>query len=179
LRAAGGSAPATVGPAGRTLIFYGFVILFIGTVVLGFNTDFTKPVFGWDYFHGGLYLGYKQVLNVFGTALLVGVIFMMVRRSRHRAKLQYASVRGRGAPPRPYSAGDWAFVWFLLTIVVTGFLLEGVRIAMVTSYGHETTNSSTGSRCARSPSSSRRRWWRRSPPLPQRVRNYIVQSIKC
>ena len=120
-RAAGGA---------HGLIFYGFVVLFIGTVVLGFDTDFTKPVFGWDYFHGGFYLGYKEALNVFGTALLVGVIFMMARRSRHPAKLQYAAAQGRGAPRRPYAVGDWAFVAILLTIVATGFLLEGVRIAM-------------------------------------------------
>jgi Fe-S oxidoreductase len=119
-------------PAGRAhgLIFYGFVVLFIGTVVLGFDTDFTKPVFGWDYFHGGFYLVYKEVLNVFGTALLVGVIFMMVRRSRDPAKLRYTAAHGRGAPSRPYRTGDWAFVSILLAIVVTGFLLEGVRIAM-------------------------------------------------
>ena len=118
--------------AGRAhgLIFYGFVVLFIGTVVLGFDTDFTKPVFGWDYFKGNFYLGYKEVLNVFGTALLVAVIFMMVRRSRHPAKLQYTAARGRGAPRRPYAVGDWAFVGILLTIVITGFLLEGIRIAM-------------------------------------------------
>jgi ferredoxin len=119
-------------PAGGAhgLIFYGFVVLFIGTVVLGFDTDFTKPVFGWDYFRGGFYLAYKETLNVFGTALIVGVIFMMVRRSRHPAKLQYTVAQGTGAPARAYSVGDWAFVSILLTIVVTGFLLEGVRIAM-------------------------------------------------
>ena len=119
-------------PAGRAhgLIFYGFVVLFIGTFVLGFDTDFTQPVFGWDYFHGDFYLAYKEVLNVFGTGLLAAVIFMMGRRSRHPAKLQYTAAHGRGAPASSYSAGDWAFVGILLTIVVTGFLLEGVRIAM-------------------------------------------------
>ena len=37
-------------------IFYGFVVLFIGTVILGFQTDFTEPVFGWSYFDGNFYL---------------------------------------------------------------------------------------------------------------------------
>ena len=49
-------------------IFYGFLVLFAGTVILGFDTDFTDPVFGWTYFHGNFYLVYKEVLNVFGTA---------------------------------------------------------------------------------------------------------------
>ena len=48
-------------------IFYGFITLFAGTVILGFDTDFTEPVFGWSYFHGDFYLAYKEVLNVLGT----------------------------------------------------------------------------------------------------------------
>ena len=53
-------------------IFYGFLMLFAGTVILGFDTDFTSPVFGWNYFHGDFYLAYKEVLNLLGTALVVG-----------------------------------------------------------------------------------------------------------
>ncbi|MFN8164417.1 MAG: hypothetical protein U0R26_11455 [Solirubrobacterales bacterium] len=62
-------------------IFYGFVVLFIGTLVLAFDTDFTSPIFGWSYFHGSFYLVYKEVLNIFGTALIVGLLAMMVRRA--------------------------------------------------------------------------------------------------
>ena len=116
-------------------IFYGFIVLFAGTVILGFNTDFTKPVFGWDYFHGNFYLVYKEVLNLFGTVLIAGVLVMMVRRAIVRPrKLDYARPdRGPGEPQfdrRIYEVGDWAFVVILLVIALTGFLLEGVRIAM-------------------------------------------------
>ncbi|MGH2859000.1 MAG: heterodisulfide reductase-related iron-sulfur binding cluster, partial [Solirubrobacteraceae bacterium] len=115
-------------------IFYGWMVLFAGTVVLGFDTDFTDPVFGWNYFHGPFYLGYKEVLNVLGTALVAGLLVMMVRRSRHPAKLDYA--RPDRAPEDPqydrrtYRVGDWVFVGTLLVIALTGFVLEGVRIAM-------------------------------------------------
>ena len=61
-------------------IFYGFVVLFIGTVILAINTDFTEPVFGWRFFEGNFYLGYSIVLDVLGLALLAGVVMMMVRR---------------------------------------------------------------------------------------------------
>ena len=54
-------------------IFYGFVVLFIGTVILAINTDFTEPVFGWRFFKGDFYLGYSLVLDVLGLALLAGV----------------------------------------------------------------------------------------------------------
>ncbi|HTU86486.1 MAG TPA: (Fe-S)-binding protein [Solirubrobacteraceae bacterium] len=116
-------------------IFYGFIVLFAGTVVLGFDTDFTSPVFGWSYFHGGFYLAYKEALNVFGTALVAGLLAMMVRRAVIRPrKLDYARPdRAPGDPQfdrRVYEVGDWVFVGTLLVIALTGFLLEGVRIAM-------------------------------------------------
>jgi len=126
---------------GHALIFYGFLVLFAGTVVLGFQTDFTDPVFGWTYFHGDFYLVYKEVLNLFGTGLIIGVLAMMVRRAFIRPrKLDYARPdRGPEDPQfdrRVYRVGDWAFVLILLVITLTGFLLEGVRIAMETpGYG--------------------------------------------
>jgi hypothetical protein len=72
-------------------IFYGFVVLFIGTVILAINTDFTEPVFGWRFFEGNFYLGYSIVLDVLGLALLTGIVMMMVRRAIIRPrKLDYA-----------------------------------------------------------------------------------------
>jgi Fe-S oxidoreductase/cytochrome b561 len=124
---------AVVGWAHRA-IFYGFLVLFAGTVILGFDTDFTQPVFGWSYFHGEFYLAYKEVLNFFGTALVVGLVVMMVRRARRLTSLDYTRPdRAEGDSQydrRIYRAGDWAFVGMLLIITLTGFLLEGVRIAM-------------------------------------------------
>ena len=120
---------------GHRGIFYGFLVLFAGTVILGFDTDFLTPVFGVSYFHGNFYLIYKEVLNVFGTVLIVGLLVMMVRRAIVRpAKLDYGRPdRAPGDPQydrRVYEIGDWVFVGTLLVIALTGFLLEGVRIAM-------------------------------------------------
>jgi len=124
----------TVGWAHRA-IFYGFLTLFAGTVVLGFDTDFTDPVFGWSYFHGNFYLIYKEILNLLGTALVLGVLVMMARRAIARpARLDYSRPdRAPGDPQfdrRVYRVGDWVFVGALLVIALTGFVLEGVRIAM-------------------------------------------------
>jgi Fe-S oxidoreductase/nitrate reductase gamma subunit len=106
-------------------IFYGFLTLLAGTVILGVDTDFTDPVFGWNYFRGDFYLVYKEVLNLLGTVLVVGLIAMMIRRAVLKpAKLEYLVDR------RHYSLGDWMFVVTLLVIALTGFLLEGIRIAM-------------------------------------------------
>src|ERR1700759_4436093 len=47
--------PRTIGRRSRVVgfahggIFYGWLVLFAGTIVLGFETDFTAPVFGWHF----------------------------------------------------------------------------------------------------------------------------------
>jgi Fe-S oxidoreductase len=107
---------------GHAAIFYGFLVLFAGTVVLGFDTDFTEPVFGWGYFHGDFYLVYKEILNLFGTALIAGLLVMMVRRARGPRKLDYR--RPDRDPDEPQ------FDRRTYRRALTGFLLEGVRIAM-------------------------------------------------
>ena len=61
-------------------IFYGFAVLFAGTVILAINSDFTEPVLGWRFFTGDFYLAYSLVLDVFGFALAVGLAMMMFRR---------------------------------------------------------------------------------------------------
>jgi Fe-S oxidoreductase/nitrate reductase gamma subunit len=117
-------------------IFYGFLVLFIGTVILAVNTDFTEPVLGWRFFDGPFYLGYSLVLDALGLALLFGLLAMMIRRSLIRPrKLDYA--RPDRAPDDPdqlhrsrYRVGDWVFVVLLLVIVLSGYVLEAARIAM-------------------------------------------------
>jgi Fe-S oxidoreductase/nitrate reductase gamma subunit len=114
-------------------IFYGFLVLFIGTVILGINTDFTEPVFGWRFFEGDFYLGYSIVLDLLGLALLAGLVLMMVRRGISRPlKLDYARPDREGETPERhmYRVGDWTFVGILLILALSGYLLEGARIAM-------------------------------------------------
>ena len=116
-------------------IFYGFLVLFIGTVVLAINTDVTELIFGWRFFKGAFYLGYSITLDVLGLALLLGVAAMIVRRAVLRPrKLDYARPdRDPGDPQfdrQVYRVGDWVFLGALLYLALTGYLLEGVRIAM-------------------------------------------------
>jgi Fe-S oxidoreductase/nitrate reductase gamma subunit len=116
-------------------IFYGWVALAIGTVIVGLSHDIAQPLFGAGFYDGAFYLGCKAVLNALGTVLIAGLLAMMLRRAILRpAKLDYTR------PDRPpeqyerrthaYRVGDWVFVCTLLTIAVTGYVLEGVRIAM-------------------------------------------------
>lgn len=116
----------------HALVFYGFLVLFLGTAILAFQDDFAKPVLGWDFWHGWFYLGYSLFLDVFGAALLVGlVLFAVVRALVRPARLDYRRPdRGGSAAGRErYVVGDWVFLGALLFLGVTGFLLEGLRIA--------------------------------------------------
>ena len=64
---------ATGPPGSRTpAMFYGFVMLFIGTVVLAINTDVTERFFGWRFFEGDFYRWYSLSLDVMGIVLLAG-----------------------------------------------------------------------------------------------------------
>jgi Fe-S oxidoreductase len=116
-------------------IFYGFIVLFAGTVILSINTDITERFFGWRFFTGNFYLAYSIVLDLLGLALIAGLAMMMVRRGIIRPrKLDYARPdRAPGDPQydrRVYRTGDWVFLGGLLYLALTGYLLEGVRIAM-------------------------------------------------
>jgi Fe-S oxidoreductase len=116
------------------LVFYGFVVLFIGTGILAFQDDFAEPVLGFDFWHGWFYLVYSLFLDVFGFALAVGLVVFAVKRGVLRPfRLSY----WRPADPAPqlaseagrYRAGDWIFLGSLFFLALTGFLLEAFRIA--------------------------------------------------
>ena len=117
---------------GHLLIFYGFLTLFIGTVILAFQDDFVRPLFGFVFWQGNFYLIYSLLLDVFGAALIVGVVVMAIMRGVQRpARLSYKRVDGGEAKfdRRRYVVGDWILVAALLYLAVTGFILEALRIA--------------------------------------------------
>jgi Fe-S oxidoreductase len=116
------------------LVFYGFVVLFIGTAILAFQDDFAEPVLGFDFWHGWFYLGYSLFLDVFGFALVVGLTVFAVKRGILKPfRLSYWRP-AEPAPPlageaRVYRLGDWVFLGSLFFLALTGFLLESFRIA--------------------------------------------------
>jgi Fe-S oxidoreductase/nitrate reductase gamma subunit len=94
------------------LMFYGFVVLFIGTCLVFLEHD--TPL---HFFYGTFYLVASLLIDLGGVAFLVGVGMFLGRRLRaHQARLLRAW---------------WVAVlaWLLLAIGVTGFLLEAARIA--------------------------------------------------
>ena len=123
---------AAAGAAHR-LIFFGFMLLFAGTATITLEYDILEPVFGLRFWHGGFYLAFSLVLDVAGVALIGGLLYMMYRRGwLHLPKLDYARPdRSPGDPDfdRPqYRREDWAFLWILLIIGCTGYVLEAARL---------------------------------------------------
>ena len=94
------------------LIFWGFVLLFIGTALEAFD-----HYSGIHFLKGTAYLTFSFVLELAGIAVLAGVLMAGWRRYITR-------------PPRLDNRPDdfWVLL-LLLVIIISGFLLEGARIA--------------------------------------------------
>jgi Fe-S oxidoreductase len=118
--------------AAHRLIFFGFAVLFIGTSTITLEYDITRRLFGWQFWHGQFYLFFKLAMNLAGAALIGGLLYMMYRRGWLRPpKLDYA--RPDRTPEAPdydrtgYRIEDWTFLWALVLIGLTGFILSGAR----------------------------------------------------
>jgi Fe-S oxidoreductase len=116
---------------GHLLIFYGYVVLFAGTIILAIQGEVARPLFGFDFWRGEFYLGYSFFLDIAGAALILGLAVMATKRLRRPFRLNYwRPDRSRDEyDRRPYVIGDWVFVGSLFFLGITGFLLEAFRIA--------------------------------------------------
>jgi Fe-S oxidoreductase/nitrate reductase gamma subunit len=93
------------------LLFSGFVVLTIGTILLGIADD------GPYHFHHGLYyLIYELTMDVFGVAFIVGCLLAMYRRAFRRK-------RSLG-----HNRSDWWLLGLLLSLGITGFAVEALRM---------------------------------------------------
>jgi Fe-S oxidoreductase len=115
------------------LIFYGFMLLFAGTATITLEYDILNPLFGIRFWRGEFYLVFSLILDVAGVALIAGLLFMMYRRGwMHLPKLDYARPDRRPGDPdfdrSQYRREDWAFLWILLIIAGTGYVLEAARL---------------------------------------------------
>lgn len=114
-------------------IFFGFVLLFIGTATITLEYDILEPLFGFKFWYGDFYLWFSLVLDLAGLGVVAGLIYMMYRRKWLKLpKLDYTRPdREPGDPDYDRSAyrrEDWAFLWGFILIVITGFMLESSRL---------------------------------------------------
>ena len=92
-------------------IMWGFIVLFIGTVILTIDTDIVGIIAPQDrFFWGTFYIVYSFILDILGLGMIVGLAAMAWRRVRfHKPQLDYARVDlGRRRPiggPTPSAIG--------------------------------------------------------------------------
>ena len=105
--------------AAHLLLFSGFVVLFIGTVLIAIEhygattvgRNATNPLF-----HKGVYyLVYEFVLDTAGVAMSIGCLWFIYRR-------------WQGSSSIGHNPLDWGVLGMLLLICVTGYVTEGLRI---------------------------------------------------
>jgi len=123
--------------AAHFFMFWGFVAALIATVILTVDTDVVRNFSGLiaghqdSFFHGTFFIIYTFVVDTMGFAFLVSVVYMAVRRGLLRPhQLDYSRA---GTPAGSYSRkpmvqGDWLFLGLLLAILITAYLLTGLRI---------------------------------------------------
>jgi Fe-S oxidoreductase/nitrate reductase gamma subunit len=101
------------------LIFFGFAVLLFGAALdaAHAHTPFLVP-----FFHGSFYLCFSLIMEVFGLAVLVGVLLAVWRRYIQKPdRLEYMG--------KTDTVADDAIVLVLIGgIIVTGFIVEALRL---------------------------------------------------
>ena len=115
------------------MIFWGFVVLFIGTVIVAVDHDMIEVAFGAEnrLLQGGFYQWFSLFLDVFGVLFIAGLLMMMFRRGSNPPQLDYKrpDLKEGQYDRSGYKKDDKVFLWLLLLIGVTGYFIEGFRIA--------------------------------------------------
>lgn len=102
----------------HALFFWGFILLFIGTCLIVLQADFTDLIWGVKFLKGKFYLLFSIVLDIAGLVAVVMLGGLLVRRY---------IVRPEGLETKK----DDAFMHILLfAIMITGFVIEGARMAV-------------------------------------------------
>ena len=103
----------------HAIMFWGFLALFMGTVLATIDWDITLPLFGYKLLKGPFYLFYETVLDLFGLFFVIGLGMAVYRRFVVR-------------PDRVDPTARFANVLALLFVInLTGFVMEACRIAVV------------------------------------------------
>ncbi|HEY6008115.1 MAG TPA: respiratory nitrate reductase subunit gamma, partial [Geobacteraceae bacterium] len=101
----------------HALFFWGFGLLFIGTLLIMAQADFSQPLFQVQFLKGSFYKIYSLVLDSAGAVAIVMLGGLLVRRFIVRPK------------DLPTIRDDYVIHALLFAILVTGFVVEGVRMA--------------------------------------------------
>jgi Fe-S oxidoreductase/nitrate reductase gamma subunit len=100
-------------------LFWGFLALFAGTAIATVDWEITRLLFDFRVLKGPFYLLFELTLDLAGLFLLLGLGLAVWRRFVKR-------------PKRIEPAGKFAYALAVLfVIMLTGFVMEGARLAVV------------------------------------------------
>jgi Fe-S oxidoreductase/nitrate reductase gamma subunit len=101
----------------HALFFWGFALLFVGTLLIVLQADFTDLLFDVVFLKGPFYLGFSLILDLSGLVAILMLVGLALRRIR--------------APLEEGQGRDTGLIYGLLfAILLTGFLIEGARMAV-------------------------------------------------
>ncbi len=100
----------------HSLIYFGFIVLFVATVVLEVDHQLPESM---KFLHGRTYQAYAATADVFGVVFLLGIVWAIVRRYVQRPY----RIRIKTKPE------DAVILGMFLIIGLTGFFTEAFRIA--------------------------------------------------
>jgi Fe-S oxidoreductase/nitrate reductase gamma subunit len=100
------------------LIYSGMIVLFIGTILVMIDSDLWVPLFHRQILVGYFYLTFETFLDAFGLVALAGLAIALFRRIVSK-------------PPNLPTSRDDVFIFsILIVILLTGYLMEGIRLAV-------------------------------------------------
>jgi len=99
-------------------MFWGMLLLFIGTVLVLIQVDFTQPLFDLDFLKGSFYLAFSLILDIAGAVVIVMLCGFIVRRYFYRPKGLVTT------------KDDYLIAGLLIAILLTAYLIEGARMAV-------------------------------------------------
>lgn len=108
----------------HSLIYYGFIVLFLGTVTL--EVDHLLPV-TLKFLHGPVYQGYSAILDLAGVAFLAGLALAIFGRY----VIPSWRIRSKTKPEDALTLG------ILVLIGITGLMTEAARISLEGQPDHE------------------------------------------
>jgi Fe-S oxidoreductase/nitrate reductase gamma subunit len=100
------------------LLYSGMVVLFIGTTLVALNVDVWGVLFHQEFLVGSFYLFFELFLDVFGVIAVMGLLIAIYRRIFSKPL------------NLPTSRDDVFILSALMVILLTGFVMEAIRLAI-------------------------------------------------
>ena len=105
-------------------IFWGMLVLAVGTALATVDWDVTHLFFGFQFLTGWVYIAFELALDILGLLVIVGLGMAIYRRYVTRPS------RIQGFPDKELARDDTYALVMLAFIALSGYLTEGLRIAV-------------------------------------------------